>query len=76
MTFSRRDLRAYEANPLNVAALCREHDSAVNADLSTKAFTDAAMEILTLPDDEFRQRIHEFGFAAAAIVARIAKGAQ
>ena len=74
MTYSRKDVLAYARNPLNVAALSPSRE--VETDLATHTFTDAAIDILTLSDDEFRRRIPEFGFAAAAIVGRIAKVSQ
>lgn len=53
-----------------------ENPQQVHGDLTTHMFTDAAIEIMAMSDAEFQARLPEFGFAAAAIVSRIAKCAQ
>lgn len=48
----------------------------VSNDLATHAFLEAAIEIMAMSDAEFQARLPEFGFAAAAVISRIARGAQ
>ena len=50
--------------------------STVARDLATHAFSEAAIEIMAMSDAEFQARLPEFGFASAAVITRIARGAQ
>ena len=76
MSLSRRDMHAFHRTTNALHAEVNGIPPEAGADLSTHQFTQAAIEIMALPDAEFRARLHEFGFAASAIVTRIARMAQ